>query len=128
MTIQERIRERLHIAMKNNDAFEKAILRTILGEFSRGGKKDIEDEEATEILITMRKALAEIGTTEAQKESQLISEYLPRVMSEEEIELALSALIVVNEDIKFKALKDLFDKEYPAQNGALVAKCIKKLI
>lgn len=38
MTIEEKIRERLHVAMKNSNAFEKSILRTILAEFSRIGK------------------------------------------------------------------------------------------
>lgn len=125
MTIEEKIRERLHVAMKNSNAFEKSILRTILAEFSRIGK-NVDDKTAVNVLLTMRKALKEIGTQEAEKESLLISEYLPIVMNEYEIETTILAYLVMNEGIKFKDLKDLFDKNYPGQNGELVAKCIKK--
>ena len=127
MTIEEKIRKRLHVAMKNSNAFEKSILRTILAEFSRIGK-NVDDKTAINVLLTMRKALEEIGTQEAEKESLLISEYLPVVMNEDEIETIILAYLVMNEGIKFKDLKDLFDKNYPGQNGALVAKCIKKHI
>lgn len=127
MTIEEKIRERLHVAMKNSNAFEKSILRTILAEFSRIGK-NVDDKTAVNVLLTMRKALKEIGTQEAEKESLLISEYLPIVMNEYEIETTILAYLVMNEGIKFKDLKDLFDKNYPGQNGELVAKCIKKHI
>lgn len=127
MTIEEKIRERLHVAMKNSNAFEKSILRTILAEFSRIGK-NVDDKTAINVLLTMRKALKEIGTQEAEKESLLISEYLPIVMNEYEIETTILAYLVMNEGIKFKDLKDLFDKNYPGQNGELVAKCIKKHI
>ena len=127
MTIEEKIRERLHVAMKNSNAFEKSILRTILAEFSRIGK-NVDDKTAINVLLTMRKALKEIGTQEAEKESLLISEYLPIVMKEDEIEKIILAYLVMNEGIKFKDLKDLFDKNYPGQNGELVAKCIKKHI
>ena len=111
MTIEEKIRERLHVAMKNSNAFEKSILRTILAEFSRIGK-NVDDKTAVNVLLSMRKALEEIGTQEAEKESLLISEYLPIVMKEDEIETIILAYLVMNEGIKFKDLKDLFDKNY----------------
>lgn len=127
MSIEEKIRERLHAAMKNNDAFEKSILRTILAEFSRIGK-DINDLKALEILIKIRKDLYEVNTDESLKEAELVSEYLPKVMSDEEIKNVIEAILITNEGIKFKTVKDIFDKEYPGQDGAKVAKIIKELI
>ena len=127
MSIEEKIRERLHIAIKINDVFEKSILRTILGEFARKGK-NINDTLATEVLVEIRKNLYEVNTVDSLKEAELVSEYLPRIMSEEEIEFELSAIILSNEGIKFKVLKDTFDKEFPGQNGAIVAKIIKELL
>ena len=85
MSIEEKIRERLHIAIKNNNVFEKSILRTILGEFARKGK-NINDTLATEVLVEIRKNLYEVNTVDSLKEAELVSEYLPRIMSEEEID------------------------------------------
>ena len=46
MTIQEQIKKDLMQAMKAKDEEKKAALRVIMGEFGRGEKKDLADDEA----------------------------------------------------------------------------------
>lgn len=129
MTIEEKLRERLKKAMKNSNAFEKSIIRVILSEFYRENKgKPVDDKDAEKFLIKIRKDLLETNTEPSKHEADFVSEYLPKIMTEEEIESALMGLILVNEGIEFKPLKTLFDQHYPGQNGAIVAKHIKELI
>ena len=129
MTIEEKLRERLKKAMKNSNAFEKSIIRVILSEFYyKNDGKPLNDEEAKKALTKIRKDLLETNTDLSKLEAELVSEYLPKSMTEKEIEDALMALLLVNEGIEFKPLKALFDQHYPGQNGAIVAKHIKELI
>lgn len=129
MTIEQQIRERLQKAMKNSNAFEKSILRVILSEFYyKNDGKPLDDESAKKALTKIRKDLLETNTDHSKLEADFVSEYLPKIMTEEEIESALMGLILVNEGIEFKPLKTLFDQHYPGQNGAIVAKHIKELI
>ena len=129
MTIEEKLRERLKKAMKNSNAFEKSIIRVILSEFYyKNDGKPLDDELAKKVLTKIRKDLEETNTEQSKHEADFVSEYLPKIMTEEEIESGLMALILVNEGIEFKPLKVLFDQHYPGQNGAIVAKHIKELI
>ena len=141
--IHEDLKKRLTKAIYNQDDFEKSILRVILGEISifkgRMSVKSIEDlkcenseylpdEVVTPILIKIRKDLLETNTEHSLKEATLVSEYLPKIMSEKEIENALMAIILVKEGSTFKEIKTIFDTTYPGQNGQIVAKYIKQLI
>ena len=141
--IHENLKKRLTTAIYNQDDFEKSILRVILGEIaifkgrmSIKSLKDLKcenseylpDEVVTPILIKIRKDLLETNTKDSLKEAELVSEYLPKIMSEKEIENALMAIILVKEGSTFKEIKTIFDTTYPGQSGQIVAKYIKQLI
>ena len=50
MTIQERIKKDMVNAMKNKEADKVSFLRFLMGEFTRGDKKNIDDDKSISIL------------------------------------------------------------------------------
>jgi uncharacterized protein YqeY len=102
MSLKELIKSKLTEAMKNNLECEKSILRVVLGEVStlEGRNGSVTDEEIQKII---RKLCQSIGETagltlnETSKnvllnEISYLEQFLPKVMSKEEILNAISHL------------------------------------
>ena len=89
MTLQEKIKKDLAVAMKAKDVVKKDAIRVIMGEFGRGGKKALSDEEVMGILKKLIKSekelLARKGDTDDSDFIAVIESYLPKMASEEEI-------------------------------------------
>ena len=88
MTIQEKIKQDLSGAIKAKDEERKSAIRVILGEFSRGGKKELPDAEAVPILKKLIKSEREVLQQKGETDSHFISiveNYLPQMVSAEEI-------------------------------------------
>ncbi|MFZ5890224.1 MAG: GatB/YqeY domain-containing protein [Myxococcota bacterium] len=96
----DEIKARMFKAMKAGDALEKEILRVAIGEITtdaaRPGRKG-NDEEAQAILRKLIKAneetLGSLGEGEKHqnltRENQILSEFLPKSLSEDEVVAAL---------------------------------------
>ena len=129
--IQKQLQERLHVAMKTQNSFEKDIIRVILSEFSRIGK-EIDDVTAVKELKIIRKNLLETNTPDSLKEAKLVEEYLPSQMSQQEIENKVGEIF--NEFQFEKSMKNMkpfmsiFNERYPGQDNKIVSQEIKNIL
>ena len=96
MTLQERIKNDLKTAMKAKDEDKKNTIRVIMGEFARLDTKEVSDEDVIKVLKkliksekeTIERANERLGDKSGGKESafiKIISQYLPKLASEQEI-------------------------------------------
>ena len=89
MTIQEQIKKDLMSAMKAKDEEKKNALRIIMGEFSRGEKKVLPDDEAIKLIKKLvkseRETLEQSGKTPANRYIEILESYLPKMAGSEEI-------------------------------------------
>jgi uncharacterized protein len=90
VTLQEKIKNDLAGAIKAKDEEKKSAIRVILGEFSRGGKKELPDDEVTSILKKLVKSEREVLQQKGDAASaspfiEIIETYLPQLASEAEI-------------------------------------------
>lgn len=89
MTLQEQIKKDLTLAMKAKDEEKKSALRVIMGEFGRGDKKEVSDEDAVKILKKLIKSEKEViekkGGTRDSEFIKITEQYLPKTAGEEEI-------------------------------------------
>ena len=89
MTIQEQIKQDLTAAMKAKDEEKKNALRIIMGEFSRGEKKTLSDDEAVKLIKKLvkseRETLEQSGMTAANRYIEILESYLPQMADDDEI-------------------------------------------
>jgi len=101
MTIQERIKKDMVNAMKNKEADKVSFLRFLMGEFTRGDKKNIDDDKSISIL---KKTLANSQQMNNDFEISILGEYLPTMFSDEEIRTIVETII---KDNSFTSMKDM---------------------
>ena len=89
MTLQEKIKKDLTLAMKAKDEEKKETLRVVLGEFGRQDKKELPDEDVIKVLQKLIKSeketLEKKGVTENSSFILIIEDYLPKAATDEEI-------------------------------------------
>jgi hypothetical protein len=105
MTLKEKINADYIKAFKAKDTLVKNLLSVVKGEIQtiekNISKADLSDEEVTKILNKSLKSLKEtsISTSDAQKldsvnrEIEVINSYLPKLLSIEEIQNKIDALV-----------------------------------
>ena len=136
MTIQQVLKDRLSLAMKEKNVFERELIRVILSEFSNSKQadkdKNINDEEALKILGKLNNDMIITGTEQTLKESEFVKKFLPTQMSEEEISQALnlmfSELNLEKSPKNIGILKKEFDSKYKGQDGKIVGKLCKEIM
>ena len=89
MTLQEQIKKELTFAIKAKDGPKKDTLRVIMGEFSRQPQKELPDEEVVKVLKKLIKSEREVlersGIETDSEFIRIVSDYLPQMVSEEDI-------------------------------------------
>lgn len=90
MTLQEKIKSDLAGAIKAKEEEKKSAIRVILGEFARGGKKELPDDEVIAILKKLIKSEREVLQQKGEATFpspfiDIVETYLPRLATEEEI-------------------------------------------
>ena len=89
MTLQEKIKKDLAIAMKEKNEPKKSAIRVILGEMGRGEKKEVSDDETVKILKKLIKSEKELieksGKTDDSEFIKIVETYLPAAVSEQEV-------------------------------------------
>lgn len=93
MNIQEKIRKDLKEAILKSDNNKKDLLRTVIGEFNRIDK-NIDNEKALSIIKKM-KYNADLINNDI--ESNILSEYLPKMASDEEIKVYIDKIFIEND-------------------------------
>ena len=101
MTIQERIKKDMVNAMKNKEADKVTFLRFLMGEFTRGDKKNIDDDKSISIL---KKTLANSQQMNNDFEVSILGEYLPTMFSDDEIKTIVETII---KDNSLTSMKDM---------------------
>jgi uncharacterized protein YqeY len=103
MTIQEKIKHDLTIAIKAKDDETKNALRVAMGEFGRSDKKELSDDD---VIMTLKKLiksekelLQQKGETDNSPFIDVLSGYLPQMAGEVEI------TAWINENIDFSQYK-----------------------
>ena len=89
MTIQEKIKHDLTIAIKAKDDETKNALRVAMGEFGRSDKKELSDDDVIKTLKKLIKSEKELlqqkGETDNSPFIDVLSGYLPQMAGEVEI-------------------------------------------
>ena len=80
-SLQEQIRLDLYKSMKSRDSDRTSLLKVIIGDFQRVSK-DVDDNKATSILRSLCENAKEMNN---QYEIDVISEYLPKMMNDDEL-------------------------------------------
>ncbi len=97
MGLFEKIKKDMLKALKE-DKEKASILKTILGEVQRDPEKDYSDRKVVKVIQKYLKDLEEnlklkaISKEAYEKEKEILSPYLPRLVSEEEIKAFLAKL------------------------------------
>ncbi|MBU0995123.1 MAG: GatB/YqeY domain-containing protein [Proteobacteria bacterium] len=90
MTLQEKIKADLKIALKEKNDVKKSTIRVIMGEFARLDKKELPDDEVIKVLKKLIKSEKETieksGGTEDSEFITITNSYLPKEVSAPEIE------------------------------------------
>ena len=101
ITLKERISSDYMTAFKNRDTIKKILLSTVQGEIQtiekNIGQDNLSDPDVMKILTKMCKSLnetlKEVNHVESEVELSILSEYMPKQMSREEITSKLETLI-----------------------------------
>jgi uncharacterized protein YqeY len=126
--LKERISKDYIDAFKKRETLKKTLLSVVKGEIQTKEKNSnietLSDEEVTKILNKMVKSLKDSldnGSVEAKEELKILSSYLPKEMSEDEIKNKVQDLIdsgvnnigqVMKEFSKLPADKKLVSKHF----------------
>lgn len=121
MTIQERIKKDMVNAMKNKETDKVSFLRFLMGEFTRGYKKNIDDNESISIL---KKTLANSQQMNNDFEVSILEEYLPTMFSDDEIKTIVETII---KDNSFTSMKDMGKVMVELKNHPKSAQIDKKI-
>jgi len=125
MKLQEKIQSDLKVAMMNKDVPKRDLIRVLIGEINRVGK-DVSDDEVSKIVKKMTDNAIELNN---QIEIDILSDYLPKMLTEKEIEDVIDQFISDNniDGIKqmgliMKYLKDEFGSSV---DGKIASSLIK---
>ena len=136
MSIQQNLKNRLTIAIKEQNVFERDLIRVILTEFSNSKyadkDKNIDDDMALKILAKLNSDMITTNTEQTLKESEFVEKLLPSKMNESDIKNNLVSII---DELKLEKspknigiLKKEFDSKYKCQDGKVVGKLCKELM
>lgn len=131
MSLKSQITEDIKAAMKAKDTVKKSILRVIKAEISReeGGLKDLDDAGVIKLIKKNIKSLEEIGSEDALAEKAVLDQYMPKQMSEAEIEQAISAIVSQTGAETMKEMgkvMGMFNGKYAGMaDGGVVSKIVK---
>ncbi len=132
MSIQEKIKKDLTRAMKEKDEEKKNALRVIMGEFGRGEKKEISDNDAVKIIKKLvkseRETLESSGQQGDNRYIEILESYLPKMASEEEIiRWIMENIDFADYKNKMQAMRDIMAHFGSAADGNQVKEILQKL-
>ena len=134
MSLQIKIKDDLKQSMINKDTERKDLLRVVIGEFSRTDhynkiSKELPDNVVEGVITKLVKNAKEMGN---DNEIKILSEYLPTMLGEKQLETLISGIITKNGYSTMKdmgkvmgELKQNFGSTY---NGKMASVLVKKLL
>ena len=135
MELQKRINADLVAAMKAKDTTTLNVLRVLKGEIQRAeqsssGKIELSDADIVKLIKKSIDGINETGGDQA--EVAVLEKYMPKQMTEFEIQLAVTSLILGN---NYNSPKDMgkimafFNQNHAGQyDGKLLSEIVKKML
>jgi len=131
MSLKQRITDDIKAAMKNKDAARRDVLRVIKAEISReeGGLKNLDDTSVIKLINKIVKSLEEVDDEKSNTEKAILSEYLPKQLSEAEVTSIIEQIIT---EVGATSMKEMgqvmgqFSAKYAGQaDGGMVSQIVK---
>ena len=133
--MKNKIRKQFLLAKKNGNKEEVTVLSTLLGEIDRikpeiiDGVKIVKD---VDIINTIKKMVENNKLTGTENENDYLIHYLPKMMSDDELELNINSIITI---INAQSIKDMgmvmgkLKKDFGGQyDGKKASEIVKKLL
>lgn len=134
-TLKQIIDADMKSAMLSKDNRKRDILRFIKSEISReeGGIKAFKDEDVIRLIRKIIKNLEIVGTEDAKEEIKILEQYIPKQLSESEIEINVKSLIVeMGGGLTLKEMGKViaaFNNKYTGMaDGKTVANTVKSIL
>jgi uncharacterized protein len=132
MTIQEQIKKDLMQAMKEKDEEKKSALRVTIGEFGRGEKKEITDEEAVKVIRKLikseRETLEQSGKQGDNHYIEILEYYLPKIATDDEITQWIRENINFSDyKNKMQAMRDIMTHFGSSADGNRIKEILQKI-
>ena len=125
MNLQEKINNDIKLSMKSKDTDRLSVLRVVKGEMNRLGK-EVSNEDIIKII---RKMKENSDMDNNIVESNILSEYLPSLLEEKQLETIIDGLINKNGYNSMKDMKHIMSflkSNYGASiDGKLASSLIK---
>lgn len=127
MRVQEKIKADLKEAIKSGNTKKKNLLRVVIGEFNRIGK-ELNDEDAVKEIKKMyaNASDAQIGNP---VEAEILSEYLPKELSEDELANVIKKIVnyqglssMKDMGIVMAKLKEIHPNQYDGKLASILVK------
>jgi hypothetical protein len=129
----DKIKSDLKQSMKDKNEERKDALRMVIGEVPRLNKKvgeEVTDDDVLKIIKKLIKAeniILQYRTVDTSPMIDILSEYLPKMMSEEEIREWIMNNIDLLPDKKMKAMGEIMKSLKGRADGFLVREVLSKL-
>ncbi len=131
MSLQEKIKSELKLALKAKDSARTGAVRILIGEFQRQPEKDLSDDQVIGIIKKLIKSERELLAASGGEESEYITileGYLPRQAGEDEIK----AWITENIDFsqygnKMQAMREIMAHFGSSADGNMVKKVLQQM-
>ena len=144
MSLKQKLQEDLKSSMKNKDAIKKSVItliRSSIKQYEVDNRVELQDDEIVDLIAKQlkqtrdsREEFAKAGrddlVSKAEAEIEVLKEYLPQQLSEEELnEIVISTISEVGatsmKDIK-KIMTSIMPKVKGRADGKLINELVKK--
>lgn len=134
MKLQDKIKDDLTQSMINKDTERKDLLRVVIGEFSRTDhynkiSKELPDDVVTEVITKLVKNAKIMGN---DNEIEILSDYLPTMLGEVQLETLISGIINKNSYSTMKdmgkVMSELRSKYGSIYDGKMASLLVKNLL
>ena len=120
MSLKNKITEEIKTAMKSGDKVRLNLFRVLKGELARveDSKNELTDEQVIKMFQKFIKNLEMVNDERSKQEIEILNEYMPKQLSDGELEEIIQSLIVTN---NYSSMKDMgkfmtdFTTEYSGQ-------------
>ena len=134
MSLKQKLQEDLKSSMKNKDNTKKSVvtlIRASIKQFEVDNRVELDDSQVIDIIDSLnefKKAGREDLATQAEAEIEVLKEYLPQQLSEEELNEIVIATISEVGATSMKDMKQIMSSIMPKVKGRADGKLINELV
>ena len=142
MSLKQKLQEDLKSSMKNKDAIKKSVItliRSSIKQYEVDNRVELQDDEIVDLIAKQlkqtrdsREEFAKAGrddlVSKAEAEIEVLKEYLPQQLSEEELNETVIATISEVGATSMKDMKHIMSSIMPKVKGRADGKLINELV